>query len=198
MAVAGMLLFGGDKGGPLGEDGENWKYHEGLKKGQVTKVDRSGPAVTTAVTVGAADLAPNEAQIRSLLTQGNTSAAKDLLLGGAVGPDGKPQPELDEKLVEKIKSGAVRLYNVNLWDSVDVDGDIAEVLVDNKPFRRVGLTKAEQTVTIPLPAGQPAQISIRGVADGGGGITLGCRTSGGTHFLEVMRPGESIILPIGF
>lgn len=197
-AAAAFLLF--PKGdGPLGEDHANWKYHEGVSKGEVAKVSREGKQVINTVGIGTADLATEvESKVKAALAQGDNSSARDLITGGAVAPDGEAQPDLDAKLVEQIKSGEVRLYNITLWDTCAEDGDVAEILVDGKPFRRIGLFNARQEVVIPLPPGKPTQIVIRGIVDGGGGITLGCQTSKGEHFAQVMTPGQSIILPFSF
>lgn len=198
-AAAAAFLLSPKGGGALGEDHANWKYHEGVSKGEVAKVSRDGKQIINTVGIGAADLATEvESKVKAALAQGDSGAARDLITGGAVAPDGKPQPDLDGKLVEQIKSGEVRLYNVTLWDTCAEDGDVAEILVDGKPFRRIALFNARQDVVIPLPPGKPSQISIRGIVDGGGGITLGCQTSQGEHFAQVMMPGQSVILPFSF
>jgi hypothetical protein len=46
------------------------------------------------------------------------------------------------------------------------------------------------TVSVPVNNASPTKVSLRGIHDGGGGITVGCRTSMGDFFTRSMWEGE--------
>ena len=198
VAAGAIFFMSGDDQKP-GEAGANWRYHEGLDKDQLTQVDRSGSRVVSGISLGVADHASAlESKVVSALQRGDTAAAQDLIAAAQPVPAGSPKPTISHGLAEDLKGGKMKLYNVKLWDSCAQDGDIVEIMVDGKPFCHVLLANAPQDVAVPVPVSGNPQITLRGVTDGGGGITVGCQTSGGQYFADVFAPGESIILSFTF
>ncbi len=108
---------------------------------------------------------------------------------------GNPLPGITNPspaFVEAAKRGDVTFYAVRVYDSCAEDGDVVTLkLPMGGDIGPIPLTIAGTTVSIPVVTGQPAQISILGVKDGVGGITLGAESSGGTWFSEVLDVGGS-------
>lgn len=105
-----------------------------------------------------------------------------------------PQATLTEGMRSEILSGDARFYHIHLYDSCWNDGDVVEVLLNGQPTFLAPITNSGCTLSVPVTTGTTV-ISIRGVYDGGGGITVACRTSQGEGFVRVMAPGE--IQPLG-
>ena len=91
-----------------------------------------------------------------------------------------------------IPAGAgARLVELTLWDDVAQDGDV--VMVTSAGYsQQVNLMHAPQTLAFPTITGSP--VTITGVHDGGGGITLGFTGSGVPVALPVLAEGQSIDL----
>ena len=106
-----------------------------------------------------------------------------------------PKATLTTGMRSEIARGDSRFYHVHLNDSCWNDGDIVEILLNGQPMFLVPINNAGVTLSIPVSTGTATVISIRGVYDGGGGITVACRTSQGEGFVRVMAPGE--IQPLG-
>lgn len=85
---------------------------------------------------------------------------------------------------------------VNLWDSVSADGDI--VTVSSAGYSvEILLQKAHARIAIPIDEAT-SEITITGVRDGGGGITLGVQSGYAPTILPVMRVGEVLSLPVSY
>ena len=80
-----------------------------------------------------------------------------------------------------------------VWDDYAQDGDVVTVVSGNTK-QTVSLLNAGTTVILPRPAN--GTVTIVGVHDGGGGITLGIRGSGNPLFTPVMQPGEQLTLRV--
>ncbi len=103
-------------------------------------------------------------------------------------------PVSDQQALERdIQFGQVRLVSVTLWDDMVEDGDVVEV-ISGGFNKTVALTKARQTIFVPVPASNMVQ--IRGVRDGGGGITVATATSGGALPIPVLAPGQVVSVPV--
>jgi hypothetical protein len=96
---------------------------------------------------------------------------------------------------QEIAKGDVRFYHVHLRDNCFNDGDIVEIMLNGQPMFLVPITNAGATLSIPVSASSATVISVRGIYDGGGGITVACRTSRGEGFVRVMEPEE--VQPLG-
>ena len=82
-----------------------------------------------------------------------------------------------------------RMVELTVWDDVEEDGDVVQIQSTERT-ETVALTHSPQTVLIPVQEGAP--LTITGVRDGGGGITLGFSGAGQPVSLPVLGEGESI------
>ena len=105
------------------------------------------------------------------------------------------QPTLTSGMRTEIANGDAKFFHIHLRDSCWNDGDVVEILLNGQPAFLVPITNAGATLSVPVTSGTAMVISVRGVYDGGGGITVACRTSRGEGFVRVMAPGE--IQPLG-
>ena len=100
-----------------------------------------------------------------------------------------PVISLTPGMKTEIRKGDTRFFHIFLYDCCDEDGDVVEVLIDGVPFSTVTLSNQGMTLSVPVAADGSTKIQIRGVYDGGGGITVACRTSKGQGFLRAMPVG---------
>ena len=101
--------------------------------------------------------------------------------------------QLKNTLLQGAQDGAAatRLVELTLWDDMEEDGDI--VMVSSAGYsQQVNLMHAPQTLVFPTIAGNP--VTITGVRDGGGGITLGFTGSGVPAALPVLAEGQIVDL----
>ncbi len=83
-----------------------------------------------------------------------------------------------------------RSYLLHLYDSCAEDGDEVEVLIGQRSLGIFPINHLGTNLTIPVYGNNPTPLTIRGVKDGGGGITVACRTSLGQGFVRTLEPGE--------
>lgn len=103
-------------------------------------------------------------------------------------------PPAEQKSLEQdLDRGLTRLVQITLWDDRVEDGDVVE-LISTGFSRVVALTKAKQTITIPITTGVALQ--LRGVRDGGGGITVAADTASGPLAIPVMTPGQVVAVAV--
>ena len=81
-------------------------------------------------------------------------------------------------------------YLLHLYDSCAEDGDEVEVLIGQRSLGIIPINHLGTNLTIPVYGNSPTSLTIRGVKDGGGGITIACRTSLGHGFVRSLEPGE--------
>jgi len=93
------------------------------------------------------------------------------------------------QLAEELASGKKELFQIELFDCCDEDGDIVDVLVNGQLFATVPIMHAGTMLTIPLASGDNS-IIVRGARDGGGGVTLSVRTSEGEFFTRYLWVGQ--------
>lgn len=137
-------------------------------------------------------------QVLEAIQQHNHSVVDAVVKNAQVGLPSGPvanvdtpaTPELSPGMREEIRRGDARFHHLFLFDSCDEDGDVVDIVIDGHRFATVPITKQGTTLSIPLGLGRPTSIVIRGVYDGGGGITVACQTSRGEGFLRVLLPGE--------
>jgi len=94
-----------------------------------------------------------------------------------------------EALMKQAEGGLVSLGWITLWDNYAEDGDVVEVSA-NGLTRTVPILHAPVTIVVPYSV-TAAEITITGVRDGGGGITVAAKTSGGNAPLPPLSVGES-------
>lgn len=101
-------------------------------------------------------------------------------------------PELvpDLAVTADLRNGRAELYEIELFDCCDEDGDVVELLVNGTPFATVPLINGGSVVAIPLNRGHNS-ITMIATRDGGGGVTVSLRTSRGQYFARYMAEGES-------
>ncbi len=100
------------------------------------------------------------------------------------------KPTLSEGMKLAVLTGDAKFHHLFLFDSCDEDGDIVEVLVNGDRFGIVPITHRGATISIPISSTQTTNLSIRGLRDGTGGITVGTITSSGKTYLRRMTVGE--------
>ncbi len=105
-----------------------------------------------------------------------------------------PQPVLTTGLVSEIAQAGVAFYHIYLYDCCYEDGDVVQIRINGLPFATVPITNTGVTLSVPIN-GPSSSIELEGITDGGGGITVACRTSQGDFFMRSMYEGE--IQPIG-
>lgn len=155
------------------------------------------PEVLPAIELSRADLKRSVTRkVRVALGRGDViTATAELqaaqsLPSAAQNPDVQP-PEIaaDSALAQALKEGEQELFEIELFDCCDEDGDIVEVKVNGASFATVPIVHGGTKLSIPLKQGNNT-VAIRGVRDGGGGVTLSFRTSRGDYYARSMRVGQ--------
>lgn len=132
--------------------------------------------------------------VRTAIRRGDLAAATTHLQAAqkfslenpdAQGPDLATNPQL----ATAFDNRSNELYEIVLSDCCDEDGDVVEVLVNGASFATVPIMHQGTSVTIPLQRGNNT-VTIRGVKDGGGGVTLSFRTNRGEYVCRSIRVGE--------
>ncbi len=204
--VMGAVAIGGfffaSQGGSLEKQHENWQHVAAAAKAstddaqQLIHLDASGASAQSAsLEVSSADM--NRAamqQIRIALMRNDLVSASAALQAAQnlPSPSANPDvrlPTIDTEMATAIKEGRKELYQIELFDCCHEDGDIVEVLVNGKSFAAVPIMHQGTMVSIPLDRGSNV-ITVRGVKDGGGGVTVSFRTSRGEYFARYMSVGE--------
>ena len=204
-ALIGAVVVGGwfyMRGRSTERQHENWQHVAAAAKAsnvnaqQLVRLDTSGTSTTTSsLELSAVDV--NRAamqQIRIALLRNDLVSASAALQAaqGLPSPSANPDvqlPTIDAEMATAIKEGRKELYQIELFDCCHEDGDIVEVLVNGKSFAAVPIMHQGTMVSIPLDRGSNV-ITVRGVKDGGGGVTVSFRTSRGEYFARYMSVGE--------
>lgn len=102
-------------------------------------------------------------------------------------------------LAEKNKPDALAngasLVWLEVWDFAAQDGDV--VIVESAGYTaEVPLTNMHSVIAIPVAVDKTIKIS--GIADGGGGITLGISHAGTPISMPIIMPGQIITLSITY
>lgn len=103
---------------------------------------------------------------------------------GLAGPDA-------QRMVEDIQSGKSRMLLLGLVDYAAEDGDIVSVSSGGLAVE-VALFKGVNMVAIPVAGSGPAEVTVTGVYDGGGGITISGSGPNGQLPLPAMTVGQSV------
>lgn len=97
-------------------------------------------------------------------------------------------PSREKQLLEQVKNNELKLVWFQAWDNQAEDGDIIEF--ESQGWRVKTLLKNEPVVfALPVAVGNSV-ITVKGVYDGGGGITSSVVTSLGTVIPPVINVGE--------
>jgi hypothetical protein len=147
-------------------------------------------------TAGDSPLSVQEVQQRNLAFQnhGPLKLASVLPSEQAVALQQMKLSGPEQQAIEKdLADGKVKLVWITLWDDMVEDGDVVEI--QSTGFNRVvSLTKAKQRLSIPVPAS--GSIQMKGVRDGGGGITVAAETESGPLPIPVMAPGQTVAITV--
>ncbi|WP_186392770.1 MULTISPECIES: hypothetical protein [unclassified Pannonibacter] len=108
---------------------------------------------------------------------------------------GYADPKVKENLAQQIESGQVRIVTFSLFDDLVEDGDVVQVSGYGFSYI-VPLYNNPTWVQVPVPMHGPGSVTITGIRDGGGGITLGVGVPGATLPIPALYPGKSLTLPI--
>lgn len=210
-ALAGLALFLATVASPQPAGDEtvhaNWQKHVAeltdrnkTASNPVLKyVNRGGQEVYTSnLQLSDADFdSMTTRNILTFLESGDLKGANDALQRAQQIPEldselsesiAAPQPSIQEGMQAELMNGNAKFYSIFICDSCDQDGDVVRVLLDGVPFAVVPITNAG--VTLSVPVGSGTTISLEGVRDGVGGITVACRTSQGDYFTSAMAPGS--------
>ena len=206
-AVIGALLVGGwyvTQGGSAEKQHPNWQHVTAAAKAsdgvtnQLTHLDKAGntqvlPAIQ--VTAADADRAATQ-QVRQALRRNDPITATAALQSAQRMPTASQNPDVrppaiaaDSELATELKDGRTELFQIELFDCCHEDGDIVDVVVNGTSFATVPIMHSGTMLSIPLSRGNNT-VTIKGVKDGGGGVTLSFRTSRGDYFARSMRVGE--------
>lgn len=135
-------------------------------------------------------------QIRAALEDNDVTVANEILQRNQSIPpkhrDDAVLPTIEQTsgLTKELEDGTKEFFQVELFDCCDEDGDVVDVAVNGQSFATVPIVHQGTRITIPLSRG-PNTITIQGVRDGGGGVTLGLATSKGHFFMRYLAVGEA-------
>ncbi len=207
-AVAGLSLW------PLKNQeasSSNWPLHQDARAEVGAKwVGRgASQAAINGIALGQSDQQPQVTrQIQSALRSNSLDAANQALQAANAellkattelpGPVGAiVQPTLSQEMARQLDRGESSVFQVHLYDSCYEDGDIVELLINGHHYATVPITNRGLVLSIPLANRGSTSVVVRGISDGGGGITVACETSQGTGFVRVLAVGEEQAIGFG-
>ena len=134
--------------------------------------------------------------MRNDLTAANEALQAAQSIAASVDSDAVlPDLESDPDLASALEQGRKELFQIELFDCCQEDGDVVEVFVNGSPFATVPIINAGTLLSMPLSPGENT-ITIQGTQDGRGGVTLSFRTSRGDFFARRMRVGQAYHLGV--
>ncbi|GAA0273250.1 hypothetical protein LNAOJCKE_4842 [Methylorubrum aminovorans] len=113
--------------------------------------------------------------------------------GTVVLPPVAPEERVEALLSMNRQEQPRDLVWLTLWDDCAEDGDIVSILTDEFSIS-VPLTRQPMRLAVPRPTHN--LLSVHGVFDGGGGITVALATAYGPVPLPVMAPGQTVDVPV--
>ena len=138
------------------------------------------------------DPAPSEAK-KQELSQNQQSLRAHGLKGNSLSP-GQVQALTLSPALAAMLGLDMRAHEIQVFDSQAEDGD--RVLVSANGYQQeVLLTHSPTSVVLPYSLVGSNQVTITGVHDGGGGVTLGVVSSGSRVPLLPIQPGGKVVLP---
>ena len=103
-------------------------------------------------------------------------------------------PAETRTLEHNLQTATERLVWITVFDDCREDGDIVEIR--SLRYRRdIPMVHAPTSIAVPVSAAEQA-ISLTGVYDGGGGITVAIRLNGQMVPVPRLRPGQTLSIPI--
>lgn len=162
------------------------KFSEKERSKIIESMKNISPALLQAVTESEWD--------KAIATIPLDQKSKALLIEGLQRPGDQPeekQPANESKLV--LEEEVTRLVWIDLWDFADQDGDIVEISSAGYKVQ-VNLLKTPNRVAVPVNFSHI--VTLTGVTDGGGGITLGVNSASSQNL--IIEPGSSFSLPVSY
>ena len=99
-----------------------------------------------------------------------------------------------QTLQTNLQSATERLVWLTVFDDCREDGDIVAIRT-LRYYREIPIVHAPTQIAVPVSAAEQA-ISLTGVYDGGGGITVAIRLNGQMVPVPRLRPGQTLSIPI--
>jgi len=205
IALVGALLFGGWLylgGGSAEKQHENWRHVAAAAQAstdtaqQLVRLDSGNSVETENLELSTADMnGISMQQIRTALLRSDLISATAALQAAQRLPSPSSDPEVRLPTIDSdvtkaaILEGRNELYQIELFDCCDEDGDIVEVVVNGNSFAVVPIMHQGAMVSIPLSQGSNT-VTVRAVKDGTGGVTVSFRTSRGEYFARPLSVGE--------
>lgn len=93
-----------------------------------------------------------------------------------------------------LQTNQERLVWLDVFDDCREDGDIVEIR-SMRYRRELPILHAPARFAVPVSTGEQA-ITLTGIYDGGGGITVAIRVEGRTIPVPRLRPGQTLSIPI--
>ncbi len=200
IVVGAWMIFGN---GSTEQQHENWQHIAAANNASANgttvlrRVDATGTiAEAQKIEVSRADRDfVTSAAVRQALFANDIAAATQALqsalnLPSSGDPDlKKPTISPGSKLANAIQRNREQFFKVHVFDCCDEDGDVVEILINGNSFATVPIVNKGVTLSIPLHRGNNT-LTLRGVKDGRGGITVSFATSQGNYFCRAMRVGE--------
>lgn len=90
----------------------------------------------------------------------------------------------------QIEAGQTVLKSFSVYDDASEDGDVVSINI-NGYTRTVPLRRVPTNITVPVSTSGQNAVTITGVKDGGGGVTLGIRYADGTLLSPNLAVGQS-------
>ena len=100
-----------------------------------------------------------------------------------------PKPALKPDVLIPVRDGKAEFFHISVFDCCAEDGDIVQILLNGDESAEVPLTHSGSVISLPLTPGTTT-MTLRGIHDGGGRITVMFRTSQGDFFSRSMDVGE--------
>jgi len=165
---------------------------------QVRKVTRAGVGTFQAAVEVGQPLVEETQRVKASLLAGNAAAAQADFASMQTIPDmpepvaaqPKAEPTLSAGMAQALAADQSDLYQLYMYDNCAEDGDVVDVYIDGARFATVPITHQGATLTVPIARGSQSVVSLMGVHDGGGGITVAFRSSEGDYFTRPMQTGE--------
>ncbi len=103
-------------------------------------------------------------------------------------------PAETRTLEHNLQAATERLVWLTVFDDCREDGDVVAIH-SRRYHREIPMVHAPTQIAVPVSADEGA-ISLTGVFDGGGGITVAIRLNGQMVPVPRLRPGQTISIPI--
>jgi hypothetical protein len=100
-------------------------------------------------------------------------------------------PNLKTDLARGVQDQKIEMVAIGFYDDCAEDGDVVRVQSGGVDVT-VPLYHQVQYVELPVPKGGQALVTVSGIKDGTGGITLGMVTPTGDVHMPRLQPGEQV------